>query len=472
MKIQVCRHCGNRNTVISGALSACNYCGSDDLAPISDANTPPGMASEVNESSPGKAKWFVLFLMILIMLGTAVWYFVFSSNAVNGVINTLNKSFGLSSPASSIQVSSQPVIHEIERNQVVRDSNPSVKTDLAENVVQNDTSQQSTQEINSLEQPKNLEQTDAPLKVETYKIVNGQLEPVKNSKASVVSEQERDVSKPEINVTSNTLTDQPLNLAKAEQPNKTLVSKAVTEPSVEPIEKKSPPAQMVIKAVNKPVEKKVISNPVPKTVTKPQLSEDEKTIAELKQKLEEYKKQTATKAEQKSSTETRLSMRVLDKQKGLVTDAQTGLMWMACTIGQQWTGSSCAGNAEEILWTEAAVIAEESSYGGYNDWRLPTREELNSIVYCSNGRMAYKLGNEGKIAVKNGVPQNGKCLGKFTKPTIDSNVFPNTVGSTYWSYSRNAKATYNAWAVFFNGGYQFNYNTSNLAYVRLVRKSR
>ena len=35
MKIQVCRQCGNRNTVVSKALKNCNYCGSSDLEDIS-----------------------------------------------------------------------------------------------------------------------------------------------------------------------------------------------------------------------------------------------------------------------------------------------------------------------------------------------------------------------------------------------------------------------------------------------------
>ena len=461
MKIQVCRKCGNRNTVISGPLSACNYCGSDDLEPISDANTPPGMASSAVEGSSGKAKWFILLLVLLIMIGVALWYFMFSPNAISAVSNNVTKSFGLNPSSSNLAVLPQQVMKDSERDQVGSDLSSLDKTNVAEGIVSNETSKQSTQEISSLAQTKNIQQADGSIKVETYKIVNGQLEPVNNNKTAVVQEQDIDVSKPAVNDTPKDLTEQPMN-----------VTKAVAEPNTKTLEKKAPPAPVVKKTVTQPAEKKVISKPAPKTVTKPQLSEDEKTIAELKQKLEDYKKQTAAKAEQKLSTETRLSMRVLDRQKGLVTDAQTGLMWMACTIGQNWTGGSCAGNAEEVLWAEAASIAEESSYGGYNDWRLPTREELNSIVYCSNGRMAYGLGNEGKMAVKNGVPQNGKCLGNFIKPTIDSNVFPNTVGSTYWSYSRNAKATYNAWAVFFNGGYQFNYNTTNLAYVRLVRRSR
>jgi len=166
----------------------------------------------------------------------------------------------------------------------------------------------------------------------------------------------------------------------------------------------------------------------------------------------------------------RRDVRYLNRKAGVVTDAKTGLMWIACSIGQEWNGERCVGEAEEYLRPEGISLAKGLVYADYNDWRLPTRTELHSIVDCSHARLGFKLADDGNIQVKNGVPQNGKCLGKYQKPTIDLTVFPDTLPGLYWSYSYNARTNYSAWAISFGSGYQYNYNTSNLGLIRLVRK--
>lgn len=53
---------------------------------------------------------------------------------------------------------------------------------------------------------------------------------------------------------------------------------------------------------------------------------------------------------------------------GTITDHATGLMWQ-----QNDNGSA-------ILWEDALSYAENHSYAGYSDWRLPNVKELQSIV--------------------------------------------------------------------------------------------
>ena len=57
-----------------------------------------------------------------------------------------------------------------------------------------------------------------------------------------------------------------------------------------------------------------------------------------------------------------------DNGDGTVTDATTGLMWMQMDTG------------EGVDWEEALALADESTYAGYDDWRLPNVKELQSIV--------------------------------------------------------------------------------------------
>ena len=58
----------------------------------------------------------------------------------------------------------------------------------------------------------------------------------------------------------------------------------------------------------------------------------------------------------------------LDNGDGTITDLATGLTWMQADSGNGMT------------WSQALQYAENFSYGGYDDWRLPNAKELQSIV--------------------------------------------------------------------------------------------
>jgi hypothetical protein len=142
---------------------------------------------------------------------------------------------------------------------------------------------------------------------------------------------------------------------------------------------------------------------------------------------------------------------------GLAKDITTGLIWMRCSIGQTWNGSNCTGNATKVKWEQAMGIPKNIDYAGYSDWRLPTKDELKSIVYCSSGQT--KTDSDGRT----------ECDGEYTRPTIAQAVFPNTQDSLYWSASPVAGYSYYAWVVyFFNGNDVWN-DKSNDDFVRLVR---
>lgn len=85
----------------------------------------------------------------------------------------------------------------------------------------------------------------------------------------------------------------------------------------------------------------------------------------------------------------------------------TGLQWSRCALGQQFDGTSCTGSAQVYSWDEAGQAVSEANQarpGGYSDWRLPTVDELLTIVE--------------------------KCR---EAPSINTNVFPATPWTGFWT---------------------------------------
>jgi hypothetical protein len=150
---------------------------------------------------------------------------------------------------------------------------------------------------------------------------------------------------------------------------------------------------------------------------------------------------------------------IMGNDGGIVKDTQTGLMWMRCSIGQTWNGSTCTGEAQRMNWHDA--MAFRTSYGGYSDWRLPRKSELESLVYCSDGNYA-SLGSK----------EYGYICTSVVKQllTIDITYFPNTpkYHCWFWSSSYNDKSNV-ALLVDFNFGESSGTLKYNELFVRLVK---
>lgn len=65
---------------------------------------------------------------------------------------------------------------------------------------------------------------------------------------------------------------------------------------------------------------------------------------------------------------------------GTVTHNPTNLMWMRCSHGQDWQSNTCTGEASLLTWQNALKVAYDLSFAGYSDWRVPNRNELESIL--------------------------------------------------------------------------------------------
>lgn len=123
---------------------------------------------------------------------------------------------------------------------------------------------------------------------------------------------------------------------------------------------------------------------------------------------------------------------ILGARGEMVRDTVTGLEWQRCSLGQEWTGSTCIGQARRYTWDEALQEADRVV-----GWRLPTVDELETL--------------------------NSQRL------TMVREAFPNTSHSSFWSGSLDADNSLNAWFVKFSGGRSQSLGQGYHLHVRLVR---
>lgn len=68
------------------------------------------------------------------------------------------------------------------------------------------------------------------------------------------------------------------------------------------------------------------------------------------------------------------------------TAYRNGLVWSICTVGAQYSTITglCSGAATFVSLADAQVAARDARFGGYSDWRLPTKAELQGLLSLSN----------------------------------------------------------------------------------------
>lgn len=118
---------------------------------------------------------------------------------------------------------------------------------------------------------------------------------------------------------------------------------------------------------------------------------------------------------------------LLDNGDGTITDLATGLMW------QQ-------GESDPMTWEEALAYCESLQLAGYDDWRLPNRNELQSLV-------DYETYD----------------------PAIDIVFFPDAISVPYWSSTTYAYVSDGAWVVYFFDGSLPGVQKTSSCLVRAVR---
>ena len=111
-----------------------------------------------------------------------------------------------------------------------------------------------------------------------------------------------------------------------------------------------------------------------------------------------------------------------------VTDTSSSLIWQQATAPNTYN------------WDQAIAYCSGLSLAGYTDWRLPTLDELKTLVDSTQ-----------------------------TPPKINHTFFPDTRWDVYWSSTTYADSANSAWGVYFFYGKDITCNKSTSYYVRAVR---
>ena len=115
--------------------------------------------------------------------------------------------------------------------------------------------------------------------------------------------------------------------------------------------------------------------------------------------------------------------------QNVVIDKNTGLIWQQSIP------------KEKYKWEDAVDYCKNLTYAGYSDWRLPTPQELLTIV------------------------DNSKH-----DPAINTTYFPNTPSSSFFVQSNGPDTSENAWRVHFSYGDVYDDRfVGHYRYVRCVR---
>ena len=118
---------------------------------------------------------------------------------------------------------------------------------------------------------------------------------------------------------------------------------------------------------------------------------------------------------------------LIDNGDGTVTDTSTALMWQQDTAGP-------------MAWAEAVAYCERLVLAGYDDWRLPSLDELTSIVNSD-----------------------------YRDPAIDTAFFPDTKSDHYWSSDASELHSNEARHIDFARGHDYEGFRSQRYFVRAVR---
>lgn len=152
-----------------------------------------------------------------------------------------------------------------------------------------------------------------------------------------------------------------------------------------------------------------------------------------------------------------------ESQGDTVIDFFSDVVWKKCAIGQTYNSSSDSCSGEAVRLTLEQAQAQINNV--YPGWRLPTLDELHSIIYCSDGIPSHFLESSELTC----------DIASTEVAAIYANVFPNaSIGQTpmYWSSTTRMVDGVDEtlfWVVNFRQGRRETTQSRSVINVRLVR---
>ena len=124
-----------------------------------------------------------------------------------------------------------------------------------------------------------------------------------------------------------------------------------------------------------------------------------------------------------------------------VIDLKNKIEWMTCPVGMVWKGNTCIGEPKKFELKFIPEIIKLANNQLEGSWRLPTRNELESLI----------------------------CL-ECKKVKINLKIFPKTPPEPFWTKDKNFWQPRFNWIVnFLNGNTFGRYPGYKPNYIRLVR---
>ena len=121
-----------------------------------------------------------------------------------------------------------------------------------------------------------------------------------------------------------------------------------------------------------------------------------------------------------------LSNNFLMEKDHLVLDLKHDIFWLRCSVGQVWQDNSCTGKAIKLTMEQVSQAIEKANEQLGGSWRLPTREELESIVCFECGKVK-----------------------------INNKLFPKTPYEPFWTGEKNSWSKQFYWSVNFFTGHSY-----------------
>ena len=134
-------------------------------------------------------------------------------------------------------------------------------------------------------------------------------------------------------------------------------------------------------------------------------------------------------------------------EDGTVKDTRSGLLWMRCALGQSWREGRCAFSHITYEFYEAEEAAgklnRQGGFAGHRNWRVPTLDELASIV-------------------------EQRC----EDPALNTRAFPDNPVTGYWSSSEDPDYLNGGMLVHLLNGHSYMGNKKGDWGLRLVSDGR